>query len=102
MSDSTTKFPDFTHDARARWEKIPNCAQKRILDAVWCGHCLGGVPIELPEGRLKRGFLILKGTCKNCGSVKPGTAAYFCRKVCTAGLLKNMVGGSLVRHRRMK
>ena len=25
---------------------------------------------------------------------KPGTATYFCRKVCTAGLLKNVVRGS--------
>jgi RNase P subunit RPR2 len=67
MTDSTTKFPDFAPDGRARWEEIPNWAQTKILDAVWCGNCRRGVPIELVQRRMKSGSLILKGTCRHCG-----------------------------------
>jgi uncharacterized protein (DUF983 family) len=67
MSDSITKFPEFAPDARARWNKIPDWAKIKILNAVWCGKCLKSVPIELAEGRMKGKFLTLKGTCKNCG-----------------------------------
>jgi hypothetical protein len=37
MTDSITKFPDFAPDARARWNKIPDWAKIKILNAVWCG-----------------------------------------------------------------
>jgi ribosomal protein S26 len=67
MTDSIIKFPDFAPDARARWEKIPDWAQTKILDAVWCGNCRKSVPIELAQGRMKRDSLILKGTCRHCG-----------------------------------
>jgi hypothetical protein len=67
MTDSITKFPDFTHAARARWEEIPNWAQTKILDAVWCGKCLKSVPIIVAQGRMKQGCLLLRGTCKHCG-----------------------------------
>ena len=67
MTDSTMNVPDFTPDARARWEEIPSCAQTKILDAVWCGNCLKGVPIIFARGRMKRDALLLRGTCKHCG-----------------------------------
>ncbi len=65
--DSVIKFPHFTPRARARWEQIPPWAQEKILAAVWCIECLGSGPMQLSEGHIKRGFLILKVTCKRCG-----------------------------------
>jgi len=65
--DSVIKFPHFTPRARARWERIPSWAQEKILAAVWCGKCLGSASMQLSEGRIKRGFLILKGSCEHCG-----------------------------------
>jgi len=57
----------FTPKARRRWEKIPEWAQKKILDNVFCGKCLGSVPILLETTEMKGKDLILRGKCQHCG-----------------------------------
>jgi len=57
----------FTPEARSRWEKIPEWAQKKILDNVFCAKCLGSITIILETAEMKGKDLILKGKCKKCG-----------------------------------
>jgi hypothetical protein len=64
---SVVPFPKFTADAKRRWEQVPESAKKEILDAVWCTHCRTGTPMQLGEGKISKGSLILSGTCKKCG-----------------------------------
>ena len=59
--------PEFTPEARSRWEKVPSWAQLKILESVWCVNCRQGVPMELGKGRMEETCLILEGTCKRCG-----------------------------------
>ncbi len=63
-----TPFPNLTPKAKARWQKVPSWAQVKILDSVWCGTCLQGVPMELASGKMEDDCLILNGTCKKCGN----------------------------------
>ena len=64
---STHRKPSFTPAAQRRWNKIQKEAQKRILNNVWCGDCLGSVQMNLQSGEMKKDMLLLKGTCKTCG-----------------------------------
>jgi hypothetical protein len=64
---STTPSPDFTPQARRRWDKVPQWARERILESVWCGNCLTGTPIDFCVGRMEGECLVLEGTCKLCG-----------------------------------
>ena len=57
----------FTPQARLRWKKIPEWAQKKILDNVFCGRCLGSVTILLETAEMNGKDLILRGKCKECG-----------------------------------
>lgn len=57
----------FTPEAQRRWDKVPKWAQEKILNNVWCGGCLGPVPINLQSGKMKNNLLVLKGVCKKCG-----------------------------------
>jgi len=57
----------FTPEAARRWKKVPDWAQKKILDNVWCGRCLGSVPILLETAEMKGKDLILRGKCQHCG-----------------------------------
>ena len=57
----------FTPEGRRRWERIPEWAQKKILDNVFCSKCLGSVTILLETGEMKGKDLILKGKCQHCG-----------------------------------
>ncbi len=57
----------FTPEARCRWEKVPECAQKEILDNVFCVKCLGSVTILLETAEMEGKELILRGKCRNCG-----------------------------------
>jgi len=63
----TMPFPEFTSQARKRWERVPGWAREKILDSVWCGNCLTGTPMELHVGRMEDECLILEGACKICG-----------------------------------
>jgi hypothetical protein len=57
----------FTPEARCRWEKVPEWAQKEILDNVFCVKCLGSVTILLETAEMVGNELILRGKCRNCG-----------------------------------
>ena len=57
----------FTPEARCRWEKIPEWAQKKILDNVFCVKCLGSVTILLKSAQMDGKDLILRGKCQHCG-----------------------------------
>lgn len=61
-------LPKFTPQARKRWEQVPDWAQARILETVWCKKCLKGTSIELHAGRMEDKCLILEGKCKSCGN----------------------------------
>lgn len=61
-------FAKFTPQARRRWELVPGWAQSQILQAVWCGNCLKGTPMELRAGTMENECLILEGKCKTCGN----------------------------------
>ena len=57
----------FTPEARCRWENIPEWAQKKILDNVFCAKCLGSVTILLNRAEMDGKDLILRGKCQHCG-----------------------------------
>ncbi|MBN2019258.1 MAG: hypothetical protein JW749_03435 [Sedimentisphaerales bacterium] len=57
----------FTSEAQRRWDKVSKQSQGLILNNVWCGGCLGPVPINLQSGEMKKDLLALKGTCRICG-----------------------------------
>ena len=61
-------FPKFSPSAKKRWEQIPEQVRKDILANVWCTQCRKAVAMQLHEGGLSRGALILRGICKTCGS----------------------------------
>jgi hypothetical protein len=41
--------------------------QKKILDNVYCGRCLGSVTMLLEKAEMRGKELILRGKCKQCG-----------------------------------
>ena len=57
----------FTPEARCRWNKVPEWAQKKILDNVFCGRCLSSVTILLETAEMNGKDLILRGKCQQCG-----------------------------------
>ena len=63
-----TRSPEFTSEARIRWQKVPSWAQLKILESVWCVNCRQGVPMELGKGRMEEACLILEGICQRCGN----------------------------------
>lgn len=60
-------LPKLTPDARKRWNEVSEQARKGIIESVWCPYCQTGVPMQLREGKMERGLLVLRGTCKKCG-----------------------------------
>jgi len=64
----TISLPKFTADARKRWEQVPQRARREIMESVWCSQCRTGVPMHLREGKMSGRSLVLRGTCKKCGS----------------------------------
>jgi len=44
----------FTPQALSRWKKIPEWAQKKILDNVFCSRCIGSVTILLETADIVR------------------------------------------------
>ena len=65
---STIPSVRLTPEARKRWQQVPDWAKEKILQAVWCGTCLAGTPMQLREGRMKERDLILEGICRKCGA----------------------------------
>ena len=64
---TTILFPEFTPDAKARWQEVPLSVRTAILKSVWCVACMQGVPMELASGSMEDDCLILRGKCKICG-----------------------------------
>ena len=60
-------LPKLTAEAKRRWEQIPERVRKEILDSVWCAHCKTGTPLQLREGKMSGGSLVLRGLCTKCG-----------------------------------
>jgi hypothetical protein len=67
MTMSIRPSDSFTPAAAKRWSRIPEWAQKEILDNVFCGQCLASVPIVLETAEMMEKDLILSGKCKHCG-----------------------------------
>jgi hypothetical protein len=57
----------FTPQALQRWKQIPKSIQKKIIDNVFCGKCLGSVTILLETAEMTGKALVLRGKCKQCG-----------------------------------
>jgi hypothetical protein len=68
MKDSGIPFPEFTPQAKKRWDRIPTDIQPRLLDNAWCRTCSSSTSMNLLNGKMKSTFLILEGTCKTCGN----------------------------------
>jgi hypothetical protein len=64
----TIPFPKLTLSAKKRWEQIPERVRKDILENVWCSQCRSTVALQLREAHVSKGSLVLRGTCKKCGS----------------------------------
>jgi len=58
---------EFTNDAKAMWDAIPQQAQEQLLKNVWCAHCKGATTITDFTGKMEKGNLILRGHCITCG-----------------------------------
>jgi len=59
-------LPDFTPQARKRWESISAYIRKRLLVNVWCTHCRCETTIVNFSGIIKSGNLLLMGKCAEC------------------------------------
>jgi len=57
----------FTPEAARRWREVPQWAQQKILENVWCGQCLGAATIILKTAEMVEENLILQGKGKGCG-----------------------------------
>ncbi len=64
----TLPFPGFTVAAKKRWQQIPEKTRKDILDNIWCRRCEAGSSMQLKAGAIEDRCLVLRGTCKRCGS----------------------------------
>lgn len=64
----TLPFPRFTVAAKKRWQQIPEKTKKNILDNIWCSQCAAGSSMYLEAGVIEDRCLVLRGTCKRCGS----------------------------------
>lgn len=60
-------LPRFTGEAKKRWHQVPEAERNEIMEAVWCGHCKTGTPLQLREAKMSGRSLVLQGTCKKCG-----------------------------------
>ena len=58
---------EFTDEAKAMWDAIPQGAQERILTNVWCVHCRSATTITDFKGDMEDMDLILRGRCMKCG-----------------------------------
>jgi hypothetical protein len=59
-------FPQWTPEARKRWEQVPEWARKEILNDHWCPHCRTGRVMKVYEGKMHGRTLIIKGVCRTC------------------------------------
>jgi hypothetical protein len=59
--------PMLTPEAPFLWSSIPSDGRERLLKAVWCSCCRGGVKMIDFKGEAHNGDLILTGKCAKCG-----------------------------------
>lgn len=59
--------PRFTGPALRFWNAIEAGIRVRLLNNVWCSCCVATSSMQLIEGRVKRGDLVLSGRCIRCG-----------------------------------
>ncbi len=59
--------PRFTGPAESLWNAIETHVRVRLLNNVWCVQCASSSSIQLLEGRVERGDLVLRGRCIDCG-----------------------------------
>jgi hypothetical protein len=57
----------FTTKAAVLWGTIPTEARTRILANVFCVKCRDSVTITQFTGEERKGDVILKGACAQCG-----------------------------------
>lgn len=63
----TNPEPRFTGPARRLWNAIEAHFRVRLLNNVWCLHCARSSSMQLLEGWVERGDLVLGGRCTRCG-----------------------------------
>ncbi|MEN6620290.1 MAG: DUF6429 family protein [Smithella sp.] len=61
-------LPKFTSPAKKRWTQLPEPLREKLLKNVWCSQCRTMVTLQLREGQMTGRSLVLRGTCKTCGS----------------------------------
>jgi hypothetical protein len=59
----------FTPQAKRFWEDIAPDLRLRILNNVWCVHCMKSSSMGNVTGRIEKGMLALTGICTRCGGV---------------------------------
>ena len=64
--DNVVYLPQFTPQAKARWDSIPKPTRDAILQSVFCVNCKGS-EMKLKSGKMKKDMLVLEGTCAKCG-----------------------------------
>jgi hypothetical protein len=60
---------EFTPQAKRFWETITPELRLRILNNVWCVHCMKSSSMGNAAGRIEKGMLALTGVCTRCGGV---------------------------------
>ena len=65
MTDA--EWTEFTKQAAKFWAAIPVHARAELLANVYCSQCRRAVSITNIAGSIKRGDLVLEGTCVKCG-----------------------------------
>lgn len=58
---------NFTTEARALWDAMPEEQQSQVLKNVWCVACGEVGRIVSFKGRVEDGDLVLDGQCDVCG-----------------------------------
>ncbi|MFY7947821.1 MAG: hypothetical protein ACOVRP_01270 [Gemmatimonas sp.] len=57
----------FTPAAERAWQRLDGTLRVRLLNDVFCVHCLGGSSMALEHATVKGHDLVLHGTCTACG-----------------------------------
>ncbi len=58
---------EFTAEAEAVWDSIPQQVKEKLLQNVWCGACISVTTIADFKGQMEGRDLILVGRCVKCG-----------------------------------
>lgn len=60
-------MPQFTPDAQAIWDQVPEAMREKLLDSGFCSFCLGQKRFDLTEAEIRGKDLALIGKCTACG-----------------------------------